>query len=861
MKTRFQALRKRLFGAGREEALASFRALFERFRNLLDANNRVLGLIADMGDKLSGDYVFDTRYLEKTVEEIERLVQSIIDDLNVITGDRYPELREAFARIQKRVRAELELEPGGMDGPLVLPLEEADLDHLELVGGKMGTLGEIRTRLGLAVPPGFVVTTAAFRAFLSREPVASVLTQVQQRLTRGDDPGAVADEVRTAILAADLPGKLHGALRRAVSKLEADGHEFFAVRSSAVGEDGSVSFAGIHRSYLQVPSDQVADRYKEVVASLFSPEAVAYRAGHGMGLQDAAMAVGVLAMVDPVVSGVVYSRDPEDAEQPVILITAAWGLARTVVDGSSGADHYRVERYTSPPRVLEARIGNKLRQVRLDPQAGEREVDVGLEYQGCSSLSQDQIQELVEVSEQLETYFRCPQDIEWCFTNDHGPVILQSRPLRVRVARKLDLERVSQVTRTSRVLMEDVGLVACRGIGAGKVIQVLSDEDFDRFEKGAVLVARSSSPRLSRVIPLCAAIVTDIGTPTGHMATVAREYRVPTLVDTQDATQVLLEGMEVTVDAEEGVVYEGIIRELLHFQTLVEQPFADAREFRVLRRLVKTIAPLYLTDPQAKAFTAANCQTYHDVTRFCHEMVVQEFINLHLRGGRWRRIPTRRLDLPVPLGLVVIDIGGGVADTASHRVIRPDQVESRPLKALLEGLCAEGAWRTAPVDIDFRSFMTSFTRTSQLTAMDPGEAQNLAVVSRDYMNVNLRLGYHFNMVDALMSENRNDNYVYFRFMGGVTDLSRRSRRARFLAEVLGHFDYLVEIKGDLLVARVRKIGETMMHESLVMAGRLIGFARQLDVLMKSDDCVTRFVEEFLELETRSRAARAQGGSP
>ncbi len=862
MKDKLQALRDKLFGKGGEEGLSSFRSLFERFRDLLDANNDVLALIADMGDKLSGDYVFDTRYLENTASELEVLVRRIIDDLNVITGDRYPELNEAFERIRREVRAEMDDDCWRRQQDLVVPLERADLDRIELVGGKMGTLGEVRSRLGLRVPPGFVVTTTAYRAFISQDGVADFLSRAFADLEAGAGVEEMSRRIRSYLAGARLPEKLDIAIVRAASRMAASGYRFFAVRSSAVEEDGCRSFAGQYRSYLQVPVSQLGERYKDVVASLFTPEAIVYRGEHGLAHNDSAMAVGFLAMVDPEVSGVLYSRDPEAGEQPVMLVSAAWGLARTVVDGSSGTDFYRLDRDGDRPgRVIERRIAKKETEVRPRESTGERQQAVPEDRQARPCLTPERLERLSEVGEQLEAYFRSPQDVEWCFDGQDVPIILQSRPLRVRTRERIDPARVAEAVRAHAVLMEDAGMVACRGIGAGRVTKVLADDDFDRFQRGAVLVARSSSPKLSRLIPLCAAIVTDIGTPTGHMATVAREYRVPTLVDTGRATEILEEGMEVTVDAEEQVIYKGVVKKLLHFQTLVDQPFADAREFRVLRRLLKRISPLYLTDPKARSFSAENCRTYHDITRFCHEMAVKEFIDFHLRGGPWRRIPTHRLELAVPLGLVVIDIGGGIREDVGKRVVKPEHIVSRPLRALLDGLCAEGVWRTRPVDIDFRSFMSSFTKMSHLDTMDPGEAQNLAVISRDYMNVNLRLGYHFNMIDALMSDNRNDNYVYFRFMGGVTDAVRRSRRARFLAEVLAQHDYLVEVKGDLVVARVRKIRKAMMHDSLVMVGRLLGFARQLDVLMKSDETVARYVREFLDDEASARSAlQKQGGN-
>ncbi len=834
----------RWFRRGPGGDLSFFRSLFERFRQLLDFNNRVLELIADMGDKLSGDYVFDIQYLEKTASELDDLVYRIIYNLNTITENRHLGLYDAFERIRKKIHAELTPKQIPSRREWIVPLSETDLDAADLVGGKMGRLGEIGSRLGKRIPDGFVITTNGYRKFVGQRGVAEVLARVCDELDAGLDPGAASERIRTAMTEAKMPEDLDRAIKRAAKVLEERGHLYFAVRSSGIGEDGELSFAGQYTSFLQVPTGRLTLRYKDVVASLFSTEAIAYRHEHGLPHQEAAMAVGVLAMVKARASGVLYTHDPEAAGEDAILVSAAWGLARTVVEGRSGTDFYRVDR--SPPYApVQTRIAKKEKQVVADEGVGEREEDVPAGIQTTPCLSQQDLRGLAEIATQLESYFRNPQDIEWSIDEAGEPVILQSRPLRVRISAWVDPERIAEATRANPRLLEDAGMVACRGIGAGRVMHVLSDADFDRFERGSVLVARSTSPKLSPLIPLSSAVITDIGSPTGHMATIAREYRVPTLVDAGIATERLKEGMEVTVDAEERVVYQGILRELLHYQTFMEQPFADAREFRTLRRLLKHISPLYLVDPQSKEFSPENCRSYHDITRFCHEAAVKELINFHLRGRRWRRIPTFRLSLPVPLDLVVIDIGGGVRPGTVGRTLKPEQIVSTPLRDLLDGLCAEGVWRTDPVDLDFRSFMTSFTRTSNTATMDPGVAQNLAVISGDYLNLNLRLGYHFNMIDTILTENRNDNYIYFRFLGGVTDRERRSRRAKFLGQVLAHYDFVVEVKGDLVVARIRKINQSMMGDRLSMLGRLIGYARQLDVLMRSDENVDRFTREFL----------------
>ena len=826
---------------------SSFRTLFEKFRELLKCNDRVLELIADLNEKLSGEYVFDERYLEDTVNEFDDLVYKIIYNLNLISLKKHSSLYNAFERIRKDIRSEFRKNEIPDQGSLVLPLSNARLDQIKLTGSKMGTLGEIYSRLGLRIPPGFVITTIAYNKFILQQDIAQALSKMDNVPDTNSDPMMVSKEVCSAIVNAKIPKKVKKGIKREAEKLKRHGYDYFAVRSSAVGEDTELSYAGQYKSFLNVSPDKLEARYKDVICSLFSPEAIYYRSENGITHHETAMAVGVTAMVTPKVSGVMYTCDPEMADQDVILISASWGLARTVVDGSAGVDFYKLARYSPAINIIERRISKKNKKYIADPKLGEFEAPVQDELVNIPSLSEKELEKLVQIGTILESYFKKPQDIEWSIDTSGQINILQSRPLRIRTVTPVDPKIIANISDTHTKLIDKQGMIACRGIGAGKVMHVSSDSDFDKFQRGSVLVARSTSPKLSRLIPLAAAVITDIGTPTGHLATVSREFRVPTLVDTQSATAQLEEGAMVTVDAEEGVVYNGIVKDLLRFQMLMEQSFEDTREFRMLRRILNKISPLNLTDPLSNHFLPGYCRTYHDITRYCHEVVVKEMINLHLRGRKWGRISTYNVEIPLPLGLVAIDIGDGIIPNVSGNILKQDMICSLPMKTLLTGLCEEGVWRTDPVDIDFGGFMASLTRTSDTMVMDPQHSQNLAVISHDYMNLNLNLGYHFNMVDAIMSENRNSNYIYFRFLGGVTDSVRRERRAKFLRNVLTHYDFMVDLKNDLVVAKIRKIDKSMMEKRLIMIGKLIGYARQLDALMRSEEAIGDHTNRFIAL--------------
>ena len=176
-------------------------------------------------------------------------------------------------------------------------------------------------------------------------------------------------------------------------------------------------------------------------------------------------------------------------------------------------------------------------------------------------------------------------------------------------------------------------------------------------------------------------MVTDVGASTGHLAAVARELRVPTLLDVRGATDVLAEGMEVTVDAEENVVYEGVVEELLRFHLSNPPQEAEYEEFRLLRRLLRGIAPLNLDDPDAEGFRARSCATYHDVVRFAHEMGVRELVEMPGLKDRDRRRFVRRLDLAMPLDLDLLDLGGGLAAGSRRSPLGPEEVRSAPLSA------------------------------------------------------------------------------------------------------------------------------------------------------------------------------------
>jgi pyruvate,water dikinase len=829
-----------------------FSVLFKKFKSILERNNRILELMADMGDKLGGDYVFDRQYVLDITEKVSDLVFKLISDLCVMSQCQNVDLFIAFERIQYEIQEEL---AGRRAFPMTRPailLDELNGDFSDEAGNKFANLGDIRNILGLPTMDGFVITTKAFFDFMAANGLPAYIERSLAAWDRKDEAAfeTMCHEVRKRILGGTIPRHIVSNISAMLDTLSASAQGrplMFAVRSSAWGEDSEFSFAGQYESVLNIPRRGILDAYRRVIAGAYTPAAWRYRLHRGYQENEMAMAVGCQLMAEPEVSGAMYTYAPLPLETEAMVISAAWGLGPAVVEGVAESDTFFLDRHP-PHSVLSTETGHKTSQMIANPGGGTAWGEVEQRLQNESCLSADRIQKLAQAAMMIERYYRRPQDVEWAFDTRGNLFILQSRPLNVRPNRPEQHRLyIDEATRSAQVIFSGKGSVVQGGIASGKVYVAHSDDDLKDFPYGAILVAHYTSPKYSRIMRKARGIITDIGSPTGHMATLAREYRVPSVVDTGIATQVLKTGDEVTLDASQNVVYEGTFRELSQFEITQEEVFEESYEYRLLRRLFKKVSPLNLVDPHSEGFKAVNCRTFHDITRFIHEKAVQELIALSENFQRYHERIPKRLDSVIPLGLMVIDIENGTNAPQGARSVSVEQIVSRPMKALLEGLSESGMWETEPVSVDLGSFMSSFTRTFSSSLAGPeAVGRNLAVISKQYMNLHLRLGYHFNILDAYIGDVLNDNYIYFRFLGGVSDFTRRSRRARFIAEVMERHDFRVEVHGDLIIGRLKKLSKERMVAHMKVLGGLIGYTRQLDVSMSSHEQIAFHVKQFMQ---------------
>lgn len=825
----------------RNSEILTLPQVFEQFQLMLQSHQRAMELIADLGEKSGGDFIFDRKYLFDVAHELQDLLLRMVKQLNLISSNSYSELYPALDRIFIPMEAELRGRLILSDAPYVIPLAEAAVDNPKLIGGKANALAEIIHRTDIPVPDGFVVTNVAYRRFIEHNNLDDRIHGWIEAWISGEETlSSASGQIRYSILAGIIPRDLAAEIEKRAERSD----NRWVVRSSAYEEDGEVSFAGLHETVVNVGSGELLRAYKQVLASLYSAGALSYRRRMGMIGQEAAMAVLCQEVASSQASGVIQTVYIEESMSDCLAIYATLGLGRTVADGLNSLDRYVVDK-KPPHTVVNERIGAKEWLVRLAEGGGEEKLRLPPDQQSSPAISQETVDTLVKWALTLERFFKQPQEVEWAVDDKGRPWLLQSRKLLIPAAELADTDDVCDTCAMYPALVKDQGMVAHTGVGSGVVKIVHTNKEMEDFPDGAVLVSRYTAPWLAPVAPKASAIITEHGSAAGHLATIAREFRVPALVDVPGAMERLPDGLEITLDTYHRVVYEGRIEELLLHELVQSTVFEESFEFRLLRRLLKRVAPLHLIDPQSPDFSPEGCVTVHDLIRFMHEKAVTELMNLPSLLRRFKKVKVWRLVSDVPMDLKILDLGGGVDPSATGDRVSIDQIRSKPLIALWEGVSERNAWSTEPVDLDFKGLMASLTRNWDASGA-AASGFNLAVINESYMNLHLRLGYHFNLVDARMEEEAERNQIYFRFVGGVTDITRRSRRAQVLAEILSRYHFNAVTKGDLIVARLRHLGKEEIRRRLRALGTLIGFSRQLDIRLRNDQDIGKFVEEFFE---------------
>ena len=456
----------------------------------------------------------------------------------------------------------------------LLWFEQLEREDVAIVGGKSSSLGEMTAKVDVPVPYGFATTAHAYRYFFEKSGLDNEVRELVGELTDVENSALLRDvcaRIRQAILDKEMPQDLQDAIAAAYEelgkKMNID-QPYVAVRSSATAEDlPDASFAGQQDTYLNVQgAETIIAKVKECYASCFTDRAVYYREKQGFDHLDVALSAAVQMMVFSKAAGVMFTVNVATGDDQNILMEAAWGLGEYVVQGTVTPDNYTVCKKTH--KILEKNVNGQ--DVKLVRKAGGdcEEQMVALDEQNMQKLTDEQIIELAGYAKKIEEHYGCYMDMEWGVDERDGKLwILQARPETVWSRRNKEngapKEEKKAVTTDRKVIVK--GLPASPGQVSGRVHVILDPSRIDEFKEGEILVTEMTAPDWVPAMKKAKAIVTDSGGMTCHASIVSRELGIPCIVGTKSrgeaATTTIPDGIDVTIDATHGVVYEGILEE------------------------------------------------------------------------------------------------------------------------------------------------------------------------------------------------------------------------------------------------------------------------------------------------------------
>ena len=474
----------------------------------------------------------------------------------------------------------------------LLWFDQLEREDVAIAGGKSSSLGEMTSKVEVPVPYGFATTANAYRYFFKATGLDKEIKALIAELTDVEDGAqlrSVCKRIREAILAKDMPADLQAEIAEAYAELgrrvnQAD--PFVAVRSSATAEDlPDASFAGQQDTYLNVKgAETIVAKVKECYASCFTDRAVYYREKQGFDHLDVALSAAVQMMVFSKAAGVMFTVNVATGDDKNILIEGAWGLGEYVVQGTVTPDNYTVEKASG--KIIEKNVNAQdIKLVRKETGDCE-EVRVPAEEEKMQKLTDAQIEELAGYAKKIEEHYGCYMDMEWGVDERDNKIwILQARPETVWSRRNKENggapKEEKKVTTDRKVIVK--GLPASPGNVSGRVHVILDPSHIDEFKEGEILVTEMTAPDWVPAMKKAKAIVTDSGGMTCHASIVSRELGIPCIVGTKSrgeaATTTIPDGIDVTIDATHGVVYEGIIEEPKAAQPAVQQVVAAAEYF------------------------------------------------------------------------------------------------------------------------------------------------------------------------------------------------------------------------------------------------------------------------------------------
>jgi len=818
---------------------------YESFKTLLKCDKIAHEFMAVLEDIYYTPKKCDFQTVVKTYEHFSNAVFQMVEALLTMCPSRYWSLKAYFKKFDFYVRFMLAPPDFDFSPPFIIELDQVSQFDETISGKKAFSLSYLHCTLNLPVPDGFVITTNAFHYFLKINELFEPLNEILAHLDINNSASLeqAAFEIKQLILNATVPKDIEIAVTDAINALDGSTDINFraALRSSAVKEDGKASFAGQYLTMLNVEKSSILEGYKCIIASKYSAQALFYRISHGILNDETPMAVLVLKMIDSHASGVMYTQDIEKPLSENVLIYSVWGQCGLLVDGEIAPDVIMVSK-KEPDQIVRSKTGAKLKQMILGQNTKTKTIDTVQHQRDQISLDEPSALTLARWGISLENHFNHPQDIEWCQDKSDNLFILQSRPLNIHFQKTQ--KTTCNVHVPENTIICSGGETVCAGIGTGYVYMLEKLSQINNIPNQSVVVTRHAMPQFVTAINKIKAMIISTGSTASHFSSIAREFKIPAVVNIANGFNVLKHGSLVTVDADNCIVYEGTVKDLPQRSETKDDFFLESSFMIKLRYVINFCAKLKLTDPESRAFIPESCRSLHDIIRFTHETALKEMFLIGDRKGG-RKKGAKKLISDIPMLFYILDVGAGTNENRKNeKNLKPEDITSIPMKSLLKGLLNPGICWSETSHFDWEEY-DRIVMSGGIISADASMFGSYAVLSKDYLNVNFRFGYHFVILDTICTALKEDNYILFRFSGGGGTLSGRTLRASFIKGILTKIGFMVEIKSDLIDAEFKYGTLKTMQKTLDMIGRLLGATKLMDMYLKENLDINLAIDDFM----------------
>ena len=593
------------------------------------------------------------------------------------------------------------------------------------------------------MPEGFAITYSAHQRIIETNRLGDLIKSAIDKFQKNDPVAtkellAVQEKLRSATFPSELREEVYQALNIMTDKF---GNDLmltmdFTIRGKRLDRKGNGS--DYTKTISTIQPDKVCDLYRDEITNLYAPAQVYFRQMKRMD-GTAYLAAVCKRMIRGKAAGKLYTLDPASPFSNFVVLTI-----RTNRDAQNAPrEKYRISRY-SPWEIIPLQNKEDRSQKKNDISS----LSTGQQDDGCL-FSYDAIATLIKLGLRIERYCQQAQEIEWIQNDDDSFIISQVQPLEKTSIPRIDRKALVTTLKKYRVLYDNVGTVACRGIGCGPVFLANHEKDLNEFPEQGILVISDPLPEeaQTQVMQRATAILIDSGKITEPMVSNARYFHIPCIIGLGDVTKRLSSGTIITVDADENEVYEGQIDKLVNYHLLEGLGYEDFPEYQMFQIIQDKITPLTLTNLAHPEFTISACQTIHDLTHLAYENAVMVLTNQELYRREFLFI-SKRLACSHNLTFQVIDIGDGLKqEKSAGSVIGINDLQCRPLFVLWEAFGAPYRGSDSlPPHADLES-----------------NGINTALVSKEYLNLVMHLENLTDMIDCFICEENDLNYIFCRF--------------------------------------------------------------------------------------------------